>query len=73
LAFIYQWGMHLVPARGPISWHQMAYNQFAVVPERIVTDIGQYFSHRKNLMKHIETIDVDQLKHQEPPPQKENQ
>jgi len=72
LAFIYQWGMHLVPARGPISWHQMAYNQFAVVPERIAADIGQYFSHRKNLMKHIETIDVDQLKHQEAPAQKES-
>ncbi len=73
MAFIYQWGMHLVPARGPISWHQMAYNQFAVVPERILTDIGQYFSHRRRLMKHIETIDVDQLKHQETPRQKENQ
>jgi hypothetical protein len=72
LAFIYQWGMHLVPARGPISWHQMAYNQFAVVPERIVTDIGQYLSHRKNLMKHIETIDVDQLKQQEAPARKES-
>ena len=72
MAFIYQWGMHLVPARGPISWHQMAYNQFAVVPERLATDIGQYFSHRKRLMKHIETIDVDQLKQQSEPDQKEN-
>jgi hypothetical protein len=71
LAFIYQWGMHLVPARGPISWHQMAYNQFAVVPERIVSDIGQYFSHRRRLMKHIETIDLDQLKQQHAPEQKE--
>jgi hypothetical protein len=62
LAFIYQWGMHLVPARGPISWHQMAYNQFAVVPERVGSDLGRYFSHRKTLMRHIETIDVDQLK-----------
>jgi hypothetical protein len=60
-----------VPALGPISWHQMAYNQFAVVPERIVSDIGQYFSHRRRLMKHIETIDLDQLKQQHPPEQKE--
>jgi hypothetical protein len=71
LAFIYQWGMHLVPARGPISWHQMAYNQFAVVPERVASDIGQYFSHRRRLMKHIETIDLDQLKQQHAPEQKE--
>lgn len=73
LAFIYQWGMHLVPARGPISWHEMAYNQFAVVPERIVTDVGQYFSHRRRLMKHIETIDVDQLKQHNLPEQKDQQ
>lgn len=73
LAFIYQWGMHLVPARGPISWRQMAYNQFAVVPERIASDIGQYFVHRKTLMKHIETVDVDQLKRTDSPAQRENQ
>jgi len=72
LAFIYQWGMHLVPARGPISWHHMVYNQFVVVPERIATDSGQYFTHRKTLMKHIETIDVDELKHQDAPEQKES-
>ena len=72
LAFIYQWGMHLVPARGPISWRQMAYNQFAVVPERIASDIGQYFVHRTRLMKHIESVDVDQLKHSDAPAQKEN-
>jgi len=67
LAFIYQWGMHLVPARGPISWHQMVYNQFEVVPERVATDLGQYFTHRKALMNHIETVDVDQLKRQNAP------
>ena len=72
LAFIYQWGTHLVPARGPISWHQMVYNQFAVVPERIATDVGQYLSHRKAMMKHIETVDVEQLKQQEDSEQKQN-
>ncbi len=72
LAFIYQWGMHLVPARGPISWHDMVHNQFVVVPERMATDLGQYFTHRKTLMKHIETIDVDQLKRQGAAEQKEN-
>jgi hypothetical protein len=49
----------------------MAYNQFAVVPERIASDIGQYLSHRRSLMKHIETIDLDQLKQQHAPEQKE--
>jgi len=50
----------------------MVYNQFVVVPERIATDSGQYFTHRKKLMKHIETIDVDELKHQDAPEQKES-
>jgi len=72
LAFIYQWGMHLVPARGPISWHQMVYNQFEIVPERVATDLGQYFTHRKALMNHIETIDVEQIKHQGAAEQKES-
>ena len=73
LAFIYQWGVHLVPARGPISWHQMVYNQFEVVPERVATDLGEYFTHRKALMNHIETADVDQLKQQDTATHKANQ
>ncbi len=35
LAFIFQWGTHLVPARGPIVWSEMIHNQFAVVPREI--------------------------------------
>ncbi len=36
LAFIFQWGTHMVPARGPISWRQMVRNQFTAVPQRAV-------------------------------------
>ena len=32
LGLVFQWGMHLIPARGPISWREAAYNQVAVVP-----------------------------------------
>ena len=32
LGLIFQWGTHLIPARGPISWRDAAYNQVAVVP-----------------------------------------
>ena len=32
LGLIFQWGTHLIPARGPISWREVAYNQVAVVP-----------------------------------------
>src|SRR4029077_12216875 len=30
LGLIFQWGTHLIPARGAISWRDAAYNQFAV-------------------------------------------
>ena len=35
LGFIYQWGAHLIPARGSISFREVAYNQFYVVPEKL--------------------------------------
>jgi hypothetical protein len=67
LAFIFQWGTHLVPARGPISWRQMAYNQVAVVPTRVVTDVGAYIGHRRSMMRRIELEDIEQQrkKHEE--------
>jgi hypothetical protein len=65
LAFMFQWGTHLVPARGPISWKQMVYNQFFVVPRRAASDVAAYFHHRGALMQKIEQEDVHQLKQAE--------
>jgi hypothetical protein len=59
---IFQWGTHLIPARGPISWRDAAYNQVAVVPEQAARTIESYFVRRKQLMGHIEGQDVEQLK-----------
>lgn len=59
---MYQWGMHLVPVRGPISWRAAAYNQVAVVPSQAAHDLERYFLRRGKLMQHIETQDVRQLK-----------
>jgi hypothetical protein len=64
LAFIFQWGTHMVPARGPISWKQMVRNQFITVPRRSVSQIGAYFGNRRALMHHIEQEDVRQLQQQ---------
>jgi hypothetical protein len=61
LGFIFQWGTHLVPARGPISWKQMAHNQVAVVPEQVVSEVGAYLENRRGLMKQIEQADVERL------------
>jgi hypothetical protein len=61
LAFIFQWGMHLVPPRGDISWSQMVDNQFDAVPRALAGDFRQYLWHRKTLMRDIETKDVQGL------------
>jgi hypothetical protein len=62
LGMVFQWGTHLIPPRGPISWSKMAYNQVAVVPVRAGGILERYFVNRKDLMGRIEQQDVDQLK-----------
>ena len=62
LAFIFQWGTHMVPARGPISWKQMVRNQFLAVPPRAAGEFASYFANRRALMRQIEQEDVRQLK-----------
>jgi hypothetical protein len=63
LGLIFQWGTHLIPARGPISWREAAYNQVAVVPVQAASTVKVYLTRRKQWMEHIEQEDVNQLKH----------
>jgi hypothetical protein len=65
LAFIFQWGTHMVPARGPISWKQMVRNQFIAVPQQAATGLAAYFENRRALMHDIEQEDVRQLQRKE--------
>jgi hypothetical protein len=67
LALVFQWGTHLVPARGPISWKQMVHNQFFVVPQRAAGGLLAYVENRRGLMQQIERQDVTQLKDQADP------
>src|SRR5665213_3251747 len=60
LGFIFQWGTHMVPARGDISWSTMVHNQFVEVPGRLTHSLGTYFVHRGEMMKHIEQEDIEQ-------------
>jgi hypothetical protein len=62
LGLIYQWGTHLIPARGPISFSQAASNQFQVVPRQISSHLHSYFFRRGDMMRQIEQKDVEQLK-----------
>jgi hypothetical protein len=62
LGLIFQWGTHLIPARGPISWREAAYNQYAVVPGEAAHMLKSYVVHRGQMMDQIEQDDVRQLK-----------
>jgi hypothetical protein len=62
LGLIFQWGMHLIPARGPISFREAAYNQVAVVPPTAARAVKSYFLRRHQLMNRIEEQDLHQLK-----------
>ncbi len=68
LCFIFQWGTHLVPPRGPISWREMIHNQFTVVPSALAGKAERYILHRHALMNDIEKSDVKQLEKTGPAP-----
>jgi hypothetical protein len=61
LGLIFQWGMHLIPDRGPVSWRDAAYNQVAVVPAQAARSLSSYLLHRRELMNWIEQKDVNQI------------
>jgi hypothetical protein len=61
MGFIFQWGDHMIPVRGPISWRTMAYNQFRVVPERIWETGESFLFARKRLLRQIEQKDMQEL------------
>ena len=66
LGLIYQFGTHMVPARGPISFRQVAYNQFYIVPGQLTSHLRLYFFRRSDLMHQIEQRDVEELKKDSP-------
>jgi len=65
LGFIFQWGTHMVPARGEISWSTMVHNQFEAVPLRLTQSVQAYFLNRDEMMKHIEQEDMEQQRLQQ--------
>jgi hypothetical protein len=65
LGLIYQWGMHVIPARGTISWREVTYNQVVVVPAQASRMLGRYMTGRKQFLERIENDDVNQIKSQQ--------
>ena len=64
--FIFQWGAHLIPARGPVSFAGVAHNQFFVVPRELSSDLHRYFFKRKSLMQQIKQRDIQELEKNQP-------
>jgi len=62
LGLMFQWGSHMIPARGGVSWRQVAHNQVFEVPRGLSGLLHDYFFQRKDLMRQIEQRDVQQLK-----------
>ena len=60
LGFIFQWGTHMVPARGGISWRATVHNQFVVVPFLLTRNLETFFLHRQEMMHEIEQGDIEQ-------------
>lgn len=56
--FMFQWGTQMIPARGPISWNEMAHNQLTVVPRRIAGGLHSYFADRGRMMRQIENDEM---------------
>jgi hypothetical protein len=65
---IFQWGSHLILARGPVSFSEIVHNQFFLVPRQLSADLQRYLFKRKALMQQIEDRDLQQLKENPPPP-----
>lgn len=64
LGLMFQWGSHLIPARGPVSWSEVVHNQFVEVPRQLSGLARDYLFRRKDLMRRIEQRDVQQMKEQ---------
>ena len=62
LGLIFQWGAHLIPARGAVSWSQVAHNQVHVVPRQIVSQLHSYLFRRKDTLHRIEQRDIEDLR-----------
>jgi hypothetical protein len=62
LGLIFQWGMHMIPERGPISWRDAFHNQVAEVPAEAARTLKIYLTERGKLMQRIEQQDVNQIR-----------
>ncbi len=60
--FILQWGEHLIPVRGEISFRDVIHNQVFVVPHQLAGHLSGYLFRRKDEMREIEKRDIEQIR-----------
>jgi hypothetical protein len=63
---MFQWGSHLVTARGPVSLSETIHDQFFVVPRQFTDRLRAYFFKRRKPMQQIEKGDIEQLNKSNP-------
>ena len=60
LGLMFQWGEHLIPVRGEISFGEMTHNQLFVVPKEMSGHLRSYLFRRKSEIRKIEEQDIQQ-------------
>ena len=58
--FIFQWGLNIVPNRGPVDFAVVARNQVTVVPARFTAVLSRYLLDRGGLRRDVEAADIDE-------------
>lgn len=58
--FVFQWGLNIVPNRGPVDFALVARNQVSVVPARLGAVVSRYFSDRAGLRREVEAGDSEE-------------
>ena len=64
--FVFQWGLNIVPNRGPVDFRAVARNQFIVVPARLAATAGAYFRNRAAFTREVESGDADERRSYHP-------
>lgn len=56
--FVFQWGLNIVPNRGPVDFREVARNQVTVVPSRLGSAVAGYFTARGRFTREVESGDM---------------
>lgn len=64
--FVFQWGLNIVPNRGPVDFRAVARNQVTVVPARLAATARAYFNNRAAFTREVESNDAHERKSYHP-------